>query len=247
MKRFVFLLSFAVVVFFVASQLNAQVLFQANFENTSGVNDPAKWNANNVTAGKNTFQVAGGRLKQITNDCANSTKTPFPVDGSTWTDYAVAVDVWDRDNDAFSILVRYTDPNSYYNFTIGGGDFGNTWRIGKATARENDCFDGAAASLANGPNGLTIDETGGTAYTAVVKVTGNKIEVFFGPQADVMAGKMPPKVGEATDSTYTKGTAGLHFGSNPTDLDNILVLGPGVSVEPQGKLATAWGRMKSIR
>jgi len=245
MKRFLFLLSLAVALFFATSQLNAQILFHADFENTSGPNDPAAWNANNVTKGKNVFDVSGGRLIQTSNDCANTTKTLFPVDGSSWTDYTVAIDIWDKDNDAFSILFRYTDENNYYNFTIGAGDFGNTWRLGNATARENDCFDGAAPALAQGDNGLTIDESGGTAYTAVVKVAGNKIEVFFGEQVDVKAGQLPPKLDEVTDNSHTQGTAGLHFGSNPAELDNIFVLGPGVAVEPQGKLATAWGRIKS--
>ena len=35
------------------SQLYAQILFHADFENTSGPNDPDAWNANNVTAGRN--------------------------------------------------------------------------------------------------------------------------------------------------------------------------------------------------
>ncbi|MFB3040215.1 MAG: hypothetical protein ACE1ZS_00235 [Candidatus Poribacteria bacterium] len=245
MKYFVLLLSMAVVLFFATSQLNAQILFQADFSNTSGNNDPAAWNANNVGAGKNVFDVAGGRLLQTTNDCVNSTKTPFPTDGSSWTDYAVAVDIWDKDNDAFSILFRYTDANNYYNFTIGGGDFDNRWRLGDSTAREDDCFDAASPALAEGENGLTIDESGATAYTMVVSVNGDKIQVFFGEQVDVQSGQLPPLLAEVNDNAHPQGTAGLHFGSNPMDLDNIFVFGPGVAVEPQGKLATAWGQIKS--
>ena len=80
-----------------------------------------------------------------------------------------------------------------------------------------------------------------------VKVTGDKIELFLGEQVDVLAGEMPPKVGDATDSAHTKGTAGIHMGSNPANFDNIVVFGPGgpTPVEPQGKLATAWGQIKS--
>ncbi|MFQ6044410.1 MAG: Ig-like domain-containing protein, partial [Candidatus Poribacteria bacterium] len=76
-----------------------------------------EWNKRNVTPGKNVFQVAGGRLKQTSNGCSESTKTLFPVNGSNWTDYTVVVDFWDRDNDSISIIFRYTDPDNYYNFT----------------------------------------------------------------------------------------------------------------------------------
>jgi hypothetical protein len=256
MKRLVFFLGLTVALFYATNQLQAQLLFQAftagekPFPNAA-VENPDEWNKRNVTAGKNIFQAADGRLKQISNDCATSTKTPFPVNGDNWTDYTIVLDVWDRDNDSFSILFRYTDENNYYNFTVGASDFGNTWRIGKATARENDCFDGGAPSLATGPNGLIIDESGKTAYTMMVRVKGPKIEVFFGPQVprkEILAGKTPEKLGEAADDAFKKGTAGLHFGSNPADMANILVFGPGgpLSVEAKGKLSTVWGALKSI-
>jgi hypothetical protein len=209
-----------------------------------------EWNKRTVTKGKNSFLVADGKLKQTANDCVNSTKTLFPVDGTNWRDYTVVLDVWDRDNDSFSILFRYTKPDAYYNFTIGAGDFTNRWFLGDSATRENDCFDGAASKLGTGPNGLNIDETGKTAYTAMVRVKGSKIEVFFGEQVskkDILAGKTPPKVGEANDSNHKKGTAGLHFGSNPADLANIYVFGPGGprAVDVKDKLSTLWGRLKS--
>jgi hypothetical protein len=215
----------------------------------AAVEDAAEWNKRNITPGKNVFETAGGRLKQTSNGCSESTKTLFPVNGSNWTDYTVAVDVWDLDNDAFSIVFRYSDPNSYYNFTVGAGDFGNTWYLCETTAREEDCFGNppsADKTLATGPNGLTIDETGGTAYTMAVKVAGRKIEVFFGKQVDVLTGHMPPKLGEANHGTYKKGTVGLHMGSNPAAFANILVLGPGgLPVDIQDRFSVVWGALKS--
>jgi hypothetical protein len=94
---------------------------------------------------------------------------------------------------------------------------------------------------------VVIDETGGTAYTIAVRVTGSKIELFFGEQADVAAGRMPPKVGEATDSSHKRGTVGFHCASNAVDLANILVFGPGAAqaVDAQDKLAAVWGGLRS--
>jgi hypothetical protein len=255
MKRFVFLLSFVVVLFFAGSHLSAQTLFYADFENTSGVNDPAAWGANAVSAVTD-FAVADGKMTQSADGCANSTKVPFPVvDGSNWTDYTVAVDMsWRSDlgdaNDALSVLFRYTDENSYYNFTVGASDFSEMWYLCKATAREADCFANPpdeAATLASGETGVTITQDATGIYTAVVVVVGSRIQVFFGEEVDVMAGEMPPKLGEVTDSTFTQGTAGIHMGSCPGTYDNIIVLGPegGASVDSPGKLTATWGQLKS--
>ena len=248
MNRFMFLLSLAVVLIFATSQLSTAALFKADFSNASGVNDPAAWTANNVTAGLNVFahDAASGRLEQTIEGCGNSTKTPFPVDGSGWADYIVSTDVWFPDNDTISILFRYTDENNYYNFTVGAGDFNNEWYLGIATANEAECYDGARPNIATGPLGLTIDETGGTAYTLAVIAVGSTIDLFFGEQTDVEAGQFPPKVGGVTDGTYTSGTAGLHFGSLPCFLDNILVIDAlGAAVDSQDKLATTWAELKA--
>jgi hypothetical protein len=195
-------------------------------------------------------------LIQSADGCGNSTKVPFPVvNGFNWADYTVAVDMsWRSDigdaNDALSILFRYTDENSYYNFTVGASDFSEMWYLCKATAREADCFANppdAAATLASGPTGVTITQDASGVYTAAVTVTGDRIQVFFGEAVDVLAGKMPPKLGEVTDRTFARGTVGIHMGSCPASYSNILVLGPGGArpVAAQGKLGTAWGVLKS--
>ena len=133
MKRFAFLLSLAVVLVFATGQLNAAPLLKADFENTSGVNDPAAWNANVVSAGLMVFTVEGGRLKQTSDGCGNSSKASAPVDGSGWADYLVAADVWSYDNDVFSLLLRYTDADNYYNFSIGQSEYDQQWSFGNAT------------------------------------------------------------------------------------------------------------------
>ena len=51
MKHVVLLLSSASVLFLTTHCTSAQILFHADFENNSGVNDPAKWEKNNLTPG----------------------------------------------------------------------------------------------------------------------------------------------------------------------------------------------------
>jgi hypothetical protein len=253
-KCFAMLLLSLVALFSAAAQLNAELLFRADFENANGVNDPAEWNANNVTLGKHVYEVEDGWLTQTADGCENTTKTLFPVDGDDWTDYTVAVDIrWRGDlgdaNDVLSIIFRYTDPNSYYQFSIGASQYNYEWWLADTHANEALCFDGpfppAEAILAQGVHGVAMDEGGKDAYTAVVKVTGDMMEAFFGEQVDVLAGKMPPKTGEATDGKHEKGTAGIHMSSVPASFDNIIVFAGSLAVDAQDKLPTVWGVLKS--
>ena len=255
MKRAVFLLSFAIVLFATTSFTFAQILFHADFENNSGVNDPAKWEKNNVTPGAHLYKLEGGWLTQTADGCDKSTKTLLPADGANWGDYTLAVDMRFRgdigdSNDVISIIFRYTAPDAYYNFSIGASQYNFQWWLVDTHANEAVCFDGplppANQTLAMGDHGVQIDDAKGKeAYTAVVKVTGNKIEAFFGKQVDVLAGNLPPKVGEAEDNKHKKGTVGIHMASVPASFDNIIVGGPaGFSVDPKDKLATSWGRIK---
>jgi hypothetical protein len=255
MKWFILLLTFTVMLSFAASQSNAQILFHADFEDNEGANDPGKWNANNVSPGKHVYKIEDGWLTQTADDCSNSTKTLFPADSADWSDYTVAVDIrWRGDigdaNDVLSIIFRYTDPNSYYQFSIGASQYNLEWWLADTHANEGACFDSplppADRTLAQGVHGIAIDEGGKTAYTAVIKVEGDKIEAFFGEQVDVKAGQMPPKVGEATGDKYQEGTAGLHMASVPASFDNITVFGAnGLPVDARYKLSSLWGALKS--
>jgi ankyrin repeat protein len=91
---------------------------------------------------------------------------------------------------------------------IGSGDSGNSWSFGKNLAPEGEDFSntpGLGDIIESGKNANPIDETGSTAYTIAATVGGNKVELFFGEQVNVLNGEMPPKVGEITDSSLSKG------------------------------------------
>jgi hypothetical protein len=240
----------------VTNQSNAQVLFRAFHETqppipNKSVENADEWNKNVLTKGANVFQVAAGKLVQSGNECAATSKTPFPgVDGTNWTDYTVVFDVWWKDDDGLGIIFRYTNDTSYYCFITGGtdGHYSNNWFIGKDIFKEKVCFlDAGGAPIKKGPTGLNVDNSG--PYTMMIQVKGSKIEGFFGkqiPQKDILAGKTPPKMGEVDDNSFKKGAAGIGTSTCPSEFANIQVFGPGgpLAVNVRDKLATFWSTMK---
>ena len=254
-KRLLILIGFAVLSLAVG-QSNAQILFYADFEDTKGPNNIDSWER--VTPEALDFSVQDGVLKQLANEVVNTTKVFPPVDGSDWTDYTVAVDFWLRDNDILGLVFRYTDEDHYYSFQIGASDFGNTWHFNITSADDQKDWAEPAWSSQDillqgqlvaplGPLAAPLDQVGGTGYTMAVVLDGNNIKFFFGTQVDVLAGEMPPEIGEFTDDSFAKGTAGIYIATCPSDFDNFIVLGSaGTAVTPKSKLTTAWGSLKSV-
>ena len=83
----------------------------------------------------------------------------------------------------------------------------------------------------------------------MVRATGNKIEVFFGPQIpreDILNGETPPKLAEVTDSKYRRGKVGIYSASCPAEFANILVIGLPGAADADGKLATTWADIKRL-
>lgn len=232
---------------FSLGQSNAQILFHADFEDTKGPNNIDDWERTTPKALQ--FEVKDGKLLQTANEVVNTTKTLIPIDGSRWTDYTVAVDLWTRDNDILGLVFRYTDEDNYYSFQIGGSDFGNTWHLNSLSADDQKDWANPAWSnqdiLLEGNLAAPLDQAGGTGYTMAVTISGAKIEVFFGSQVNLLDEEMPPKLGEVTDKSFDKGTTGLYIATNPSDFDNFIVLGPaGLAVTLTGKLATTWAHIK---
>ena len=56
---------------------------------------------------------------------------------------------------------------------------------------------------------------------------------------------------EDTDPTYSKGKIGVWAWATQASFDDVMVTGDDIKdtlpVEAEGKLATAWGRMKAVR
>lgn len=249
-RRILLILVCSAMLSFIVSHSNAQILFHADFENNEGPNDIEAWER--VSPDALIFSVEDGVVKQTGNEIAHTTKVLVPVNGSNWTDYTVAVDRWWRDNDVLGLVFRYTDENAYYSFLVGAGDWDNNWCLAKTFGPEESDVglhfeDGQSADkvLLIGTLEAPINEAGGVAYTMAVNVSGDTIEAFFGTQVDVLAGDMPPSVGEVTDNSFSKGTAGIYIESCPSDFDNFVVLGSaGSAVNPKGKLAATWASIR---
>ena len=245
--RLFVLVSFVMLVL-VVGQSNAQILFYANFENTQGSNNIDDWER--ISPDALDFSVKDGILVQAANEVVNTTKTLIPVASSDWTDYTVAVDIFARDNDVLGLVFRYTDEDNYYSFLLGLSDFANTWHLNITSADEKKDWAGAWEGqnfILEGALGQQLDQTGAIGYTMAVTLSGDNIKVFFGPQIDVLAGEMPPELGEIADDSFDKGTTGLYIATCPSDFDNFIVFGPdGLAVTPKGKLAAVWGVLRSV-
>ena len=124
MKSVVFLLILAVMLFFTTSNSPAQELFKADFENTTGINDAAAWNAGAQTPVLvnwiNVNHAGSGRLFQTLNSNANTTTTVAPAgaDCNTWTDYTVQMTVTYEDDDSWELVFRHTNPDNYFFFGV---------------------------------------------------------------------------------------------------------------------------------
>jgi hypothetical protein len=255
MKRYIFHISLAIVLVFATSSSGADILFQA-FTGEAPIpnadaEDGGAWSGNNITAGANNFQVVNDHLKLSDNECAKTTKTLLPgIDGSNWVNYTVSMDVWYQDDDAIGIIFRYTGEESFYSFVVCGadGNFNDQWYLGNACAGEGVCFFDSprfGEPLDSGPNNPVLAQN--VPYTMMVRVTGPKIEAFFGPQvprADILNGATPPKLSEVTDSKYSRGRVGIYVASCPAEFANIMVIGGAGAVDAEDKLTTTWGSIK---
>ena len=238
------LISFVVLIFGVG-QPNAQILFHADFENIDGPNNIDEWTRTTEVL---ELVVEDGILKQHGNDMINSTKVLVPVDGSGWTDYTVAVDLWFHDCELLGIIFRYTEGRSYYSCLLGVNVGGNSVRLAVGSALDQVHGGGFI-----NPNATLLqvevepfDDTGETGYTLAVTAIGNELTVFFGEQVDVMAEEMPPEIFTVIDDSFSAGTAGFYVNSCPSEFDNFIVLGPaGKAVSPEGKLACVWGALRA--
>ena len=137
----------ALTMLLVIQPASAQVIFYADFEDSSGVNDPALWvpdNTGQIWAIAD-FPGSGKGLMHTTGGCGLSGNTPLP--GVTdFTDGIIQLDMsWD-DNDGWGVIFRKTADDAGYLVAFG---YNETPAVVIA-----DLADGCAAT------GNCLDETG---------------------------------------------------------------------------------------
>lgn len=266
MKNFVFLFVFAVVLSFITSHTDAQTMFLADFENTSGSNDPDAWNAGAQTEGLINFihvnHAGSGRLHQTLNTNANTTTVvaPTSADCEDWTDYTVQVTVTYDDNDCWFLVFRYTDADNYYMFSVEqGAAIARLWRapapdapdarngvpVAPDTPMPGVQIQGGAATEGN------LDEPVGTEEWVVrAVVEGNNIKCYFFPREDIESLDDPapgPPIIDMDDDSNSNGCVGIRNESIVGTIDDFAVYGPsGLAVDAREKLATTWGNTKAM-
>ena len=251
---------------------SAQIIFFADFETNSSeavpdasVNDPANWVSENdgtVWAEATEFPGGEGALHQTQEGCGISGNTPLPGVDNFSDGIIQAVFSW-QDDDSVGFQFRRVGDDRGYLVVFG---YNETPQVIIGSLADGCCPSGqclSECSCENGGNelvgvdhglgaGLTQDNT--VAYFGRVQVTDSLIEVWYMPYADVPdLFADSEELGEPV-ATYDgaddlgPGTVGLwHESWGNGRVGSVLVTGPGgtVAVDPQAKLSTTWGELKS--
>ena len=251
---------------------SAQIIFFADFETNSSeavpdasVNDPANWVSENdgtVWAEATEFPGGEGALHQTQEGCGISGNTPLPGVDDFSDGIIQAVFSW-QDDDSVGFQFRRVGDDRGYLVVFG---YNETPQVIIGSLADGCCPSGQCLSECSCENGgnelvgvdhglgadLTQDNT--VAYFARVQVTDSLIEVWYMPYADapdLFADS--EELGEPV-ATYDgaddlgPGTVGLwHESWGNGRVGSVLVTGPGgtVAVDPQAKLSTTWGELKS--
>ena len=272
MKRTYFLTLIALFSVMLIGHASAQIIFFADFEANSSdavpdasVNDPANWVSENdgtVWAEATEFPGGEGALHQTQEGCGISGNTPLPGVDNFSDGIIQGVFSW-QDDDGVGFQFRRVGDNRGYLVAFG---YNETPQIIIGSLADGCCPSGQCldqCSCENGGNelvgvdhglGAGLSQDNSVAYFARVQVTGSLIEVWYMPYADapdLFADS--EELGEPV-ATYDgaddlgPGTVGVwHESWGNGRVGSVLVTGPGgtVAVDPQAKLSTTWGELKS--
>lgn len=240
----------------------AQVIFKADFESGSGVNDVSKWVPENKGQKWEIadFPGTGKGLKQTVEGCANSGNTPLP--GVTnFSDGTIQLDMSWSDDDSWGVILRQSAPDKGYLVTFGYNETPaviialldkGCGVVGKCND-QTGCENNPANTLAQVPHGLGagLKQDNSVAYLGRIEAKGDTIKVWYKARADV-PNPLAPDLGkplvEIKDATHKSGAVGVwHESQGGSEIDNVWVFGAAgiVAVKPQGKLATSWGSIKA--
>lgn len=272
MKRTYLLTLIALFSVMLIGHASAQIIFFADFETNSSeavpdasVNEPANWVSENdgtVWAEATEFPGGEGALHQTQEGCGISGNTPLPGVDDFSDGIIQAVFSW-QDDDSVGFQFRRVGEDRGYLVVFG---YNETPQVIIGSLADGCCPSGQCLSECSCENGgnelvgvdhglgadLTQDNT--VAYFGRVQVTGSLIEVWYMPYADV-----PDLFADSAElgdpvATYDgaddlgPGSVGLwHESWGNGRVGSVLVTGPGgtVAVDPQAKLSTTWGELKS--
>ncbi len=235
----------------------AQIIFSEDFEGS----DPG-WAPDN-----------GGQIWEITPDfpngtagylntvegCGNSGNTPIGFDN--FSDGIIQLEMSWGDDDSWGIVLRKTADDAGYLVVFGYNETPSVIiaDLADGCADTGNCLDQVGCE--NGGNellqvdhglGADLTQDNSVSYTGRIEAIGDTIKVWYLPTADVASptGDLgAPTVEFQTDGAHSgPGSVGVYQESQGgCMIDNVWVTGAaGITpVEPQGKLAASWGRIKS--
>ncbi len=179
-----------------------------------------------------TWEVNGGMYQEVsgTDPAMHSV-----VGDASWTDYVIEATVRVDEGNWAGIAFRAQSDFEYYVYYMNVPDNkSELWKHndGAFDAREN----------LNDIPGTNILIENGVGHAVKVVVAGDTFELWID-------GEMQS---QDTDASYAAGKAGVWAWATMASFDDFSVTGAGIAdngtpVEPQGKLTTAWGRMKDTR
>jgi len=159
--------------------------------------------------------------------------TYLVYDEVEWTDFIFEFDTIANDNDGLGFVWRWKDRLNHYRYmmvidTGSRGPFRRIeMRLGDGAGDEFPFYEFLAESKDSYTEGVVMHLS--------VEVAGTKMTVF-------MDGK---EVFSADDPTYDQGKIGFALYAEQAYFDNVEVTDLGGAVEPGGKVATNWARIKS--
>jgi len=213
-------------------------IFYADFEDASGVNDPAQWVPDNTGQawGIAAFPGSGKGLKNLNEGCGTSGNTPLP--GVTnFSDGIIQLDMSWEDDDSWGVVFRKTADDAGYLVVFGYIEtpFVIVADLADGCAATGSCLDevgceNGGKELISVPHGfgtnLAMDLS--VSYTGRIEAKGDVIRVWYLPTAGIAdpLGDLGAPLVEIQNGAHAgPGSVGIwHESQGGSMIDNVMVL-----------------------
>ncbi|MFH1718593.1 MAG: hypothetical protein ABIF19_14660 [Planctomycetota bacterium] len=240
-KRLIYLGAFVALSMLLLLQPASAQIFYADFEDGSGVNDPAQWVPDNAGQawGIADFPGSGKGLKNINEGCGTSGNTPLP--GVTnFSDGIIQLDMSWEDDDSWGVVFRKTADDAGYLVVFGYIEtpFVIIADLADGCAATGLCLDEVGCEN-GGKELISVPHTFGTnltmdlsvSYTGRIEVIGDSIRVWYLPTADIVdpLGDLGAPLVEFQHGAHAgPGSVGIwHESQGGSMIDNVMVLAAG--------------------
>jgi len=191
---------------------------------------PSTWEVKGGPIGGKAVYQGSNRWGDPTDQIALGTYLIY--DGAEFVDFKFEFDTVANDNDGLGCVWRWQDRLNHYRFmtVIDPGSRGPFRRIERRLGEDGDDFpfyEFLAKSTDSYPQSTEIHIS--------VEVKGTKMTVYMDDELALTA----------DDATYDVGKIGFALYAEQAFFDNVEVTDLGGAVDPNGKLASTWGDIRS--